>query len=323
MSLFLEDIYTQVNAEMTEVDQQIQVCLANREPFLAEVTGHFLANNGKRLRPALVLLAGKCCGGSRQRLVCLAAAFELIHMASLVHDDIIDKAGLRRGRITVNAKWGNQVAVLLGDYFYARALGLAASLGGHVNQALAEVVEAQVEGEFRQLENKRTDKITELYYLDTVSRKTARFISMCCRLGAELSESSPAMVDGLSQYGYYTGMAYQIKDDILDLTGSRSSTGKGWSQDLKSGVITLPVIHALNNGPGKEEIIELLSKDKLTGNEIRKIVRYVRLTGSIEYSAVKAQEYICQAKESLQVVPAGRARDALSLLAEYINHRVC
>ncbi|MFA5881511.1 MAG: polyprenyl synthetase family protein [Eubacteriales bacterium] len=318
----LEDIYAGVTREIAEVDEQIRTSVANKGTFLSEVTGHFLTASGKKLRPAIVLLAGKACGGNRKRLVNLAASLELIHMASLVHDDIIDRSVTRRGNVTANTKWGSRVAVLLGDYFYARALGLAAPLGERVNRALSEIVGSLVEGEFNQLENRLETNITETYYLETVSRKTARFISLCCRLGAEAGKPSPEVVDGLSQYGFFTGMAYQIRDDILDLTGCSSNRDREHSQDLKSGVITLPVVHAVNNGPRGNEIKELIIKEKLTVTEIRKILQCVRLTGSIEYSAGKAREYICKAKESLQVLPAGRARDALTLLAEYINDRV-
>ncbi len=324
MNLLLDNVYTHVSCELTEVDDLIAGCVTGKEstPLLSEICGCVLGKAGKRLRPALVLLAGKCCRGSKKRLVHLAAALELIHMASLVHDDIIDKGMLRRGNTTVNARWGNHVAVLLGDYFYARALELAAPLGARINTGLAELVGDLVRGEFRQLENRHRHDMTEVDYLNTVSCKTAQFISLCCRLGAELGKSSPQMVNGLSLYGFYTGMAYQITDDVLDVTGRESVTGKSRGQDLTSGVITLPVIHALNNGPDRDQMKKLLIKERLTARETKAIIQFIRLTGSVEYSLGKARDFIGKAKGSLQDIPAGKARDALGLLAEYICQRV-
>lgn len=318
----LKDIYSPVSQEMAEVNSLISKCLTAQKasPYLAEVCSGFLRISGKGLRPVLVLLAGKCCHSSIKRLVNLAAALELIHMASLVHDDIIDRAAIRRGNATVNAQWGNHAAVLLGDYFYARALELSAPLGVQVNKGLAEIISELVGGEFRQMENKFRDNLTESEYLETVSGKTAKFISLCCRLGAGLGKSSSQTIDSLSMYGFYTGMAYQIIDDVMDIAGSASRTGKNRGQDLFSGVITLPVIHALNTGHRRERISEILAQNSLTEDDLRAVRKIIRQAGSIEYSLAKAREYICRARGSLQVLPVGRARDALDLLAEYICH---
>ncbi len=318
---YLKNAYTHVIREMSEVDELIRNSVASPKPLLSEVTGHFLAAGGKRIRPALVLLAGKCCGGGRKRLVRLAAALEFIHMASLVHDDIIDRAVMRRNSAAVNAKWGTHVAVLLGDYFYASALKLAAPLGEQVNRGLAEIVCDLVEGEFGQLQNRHREDVTEESYLDTISRKTARFISLCCRLGAEVGNSPPQLVRGLSSYGYYTGMAYQIIDDVLDITG-HAPVCPEQSEDLKNGVLTLPVIHALNHGEGGEKFKELLIRDGITVGEMREILQYIHRSGSVEYSVGKAREYIAKARRSLRGLPAGNTRDALDSLAEYIFHRV-
>ena len=322
MNKVLEKVYRQVQDEMAEVDSLIKDATASENRLLAGVSNHFLKNAGKRVRPILVLLAGKTCGGNRKRLVRLAAALELIHMASLVHDDIVDGSALRRGNSTINSVWGNHVAVLLGDYFYARALELAAPLGKGVNQGLGGLVSDLVHGEFRQLENKGRYNISENDYLDTVSGKTAKFVSLCCRLGAELGRSTPKEVDGLSLYGFYTGMAYQIVDDILDITGSVVQRGKTCGQDLLCGVVTLPVIHALNNGPGQDKIRELLRKNRLKSDEMRSILRLIRVTGSIEYSREKVFDYIRKAQGSLQDLRPGMARDALCLLAENISEGI-
>jgi heptaprenyl diphosphate synthase len=313
-----EKIFSQVKREMLQVNQLIIENTNSKGEMLSEVTTHFFACSGKKIRPALVLLTGKCCKGNSNKLVHLAAALELIHAASLVHDDIIDKASMRRGKASVNAKWGIPAAVLLGDFFYARALKISAPLGKKINSGLANLINELVEGEFHQLYCKVQKKVSESDYLDTISSKTARFISLCCRLGAEVAQASNDMTESLAQYGFYTGMAFQIKDDISDLIIEKGK-GKKPFQDLKNGIITLPLIHAINRNSKENYLLNLIKKEQLRKKDIMEILELINKAGSFEYSTGKVREYINLAKNSLDCLPAGKAREALGLLAECIN----
>lgn len=314
----VEKALTGIEPQLALIENRIRESLDTVNPFLCKVRDHFLSAAGKRLRPALVLLAGG--GREDERPVRLATALELVHMATLVHDDIIDCSPNRHGIRTVNDRWNNKTAVLLGDFFYARSLTLAAGLGTEIVAGVGELINDLVDGEFYQLAAYFDPTVSEEEYLDRITKKTAGFMAACCRLGALAAEAQKEVVQGLAAYGQYIGLAYQIRDDVLDFTAPPGKTGKSGGLDLAGGIITLPVIHALNSGAASY-LRPILEKRKITGRELREIRRLLAECGSYNYALQKAEEYAERAKKSLQVVPCCRTRQALSVIADFSVRR--
>lgn len=312
----LEQALAGFRPQLALIENNIRKALISANPFLCEVRDHFMSATGKRLRPALVLLAG----GRGDTSVCLATALELVHMATLAHDDVIDRAPRRRGIQTVNALWNDKIAVLLGDFFYARSLTLAAGLGAELVAGIGELIDDLVDGEFHQLAAHFDSSLTEEEYLSRIAKKTAGFIAACCRLGALAAEADAEVVQGLAEYGYCVGLAYQIRDDVLDFTAPLGKTGKNGGADLAGGIITLPVIHALNSGAA-DYLRPILERGRITGRELRQIRRVLAECGSYQYALRKADEYVSQAKENLQIVSCRQTRQALAVIADFSVRR--
>ncbi|MCL4514424.1 MAG: polyprenyl synthetase family protein [Firmicutes bacterium] len=317
----MEEILKELEQDLREVESGLKAVLHPEDPVLGQVTEHFLSASGKRLRPALVLLAGKCSSYRPERLIKAAVALELVHMAALVHDDVVDGAERRRGIPSVNALWGNRVAVLLGDYFYARSLAIAAELGPEVVGHISRVINTLVDGELAQLKGSYNLQLTEEDYLERVRRKTADFISICCQLGGQVGDAPAEIQEALARYGYFVGMAFQIRDDLLDFIGDAGQLGKPASNDLAQGILTLPVIHALQNSVHKDELAWMLEKKRINRREMQTVKEWLEETGSLAYSQNLAAGYIAQAKESLNILPAGFARDGLSRIADFTANR--
>lgn len=316
-----------IRPQLMMTENYIREALVSVNPLLCEVRDHFMSASGKRLRPALVILAGGSrigragiSGGDKDCHLRLAAALELVHIATLVHDDVIDCSSLRRGIRTVNTIWNNKTAVLLGDFFYSRSLVLAAGLGTDIVAGVGELINDLVDGEFYQLAAHFDTCISEEDYLRRITKKTAGFIAACCRLGALAAEAEAEVVHGLAAYGRCVGLAYQIRDDILDFTIPPGEKGKNGGLDIAGGIITLPVIHALNSG-GAVKLRPILEKGNITRREIRQICQVLAECGSYHYALQKAEEYVTRAKESLQVIPCRQTRQALAVIADFSVRR--
>ncbi|MEW6724496.1 MAG: polyprenyl synthetase family protein [Bacillota bacterium] len=307
-----------VGREMVSVERTIEALLAPAGQQLSAAIEQAIGAEGKRLRPALVLLSGRLFSFRRSRLVSIAAAMELVHMASLVHDDVIDRAETRRGRASVQQRFGNQVAVLLGDYFLAKALELVAPMGPNVVGAIAGVVNDLVEGEFAQ-RRMNGSRVSEEAYLASIEYKTARFLATCCRLGARVGGAAQELCALLGEYGRHLGLAFQIRDDVLDLVGSEAHQGKPVGSDLRQGIITLPVIHGMRQERVAEHLRELLAAEKLDIEGVRHLLVGA---GSIDYALKLAEDHIRQAKELLTGIPASVPREALSAIADFSIRRV-
>jgi heptaprenyl diphosphate synthase len=315
----LERIVEELAEELEQVEMRVREVLKSPIPTLAKATEHFLTGTGKKLRPILVLLSGRIGRYRADRIVPLAAALELVHMASLLHDDVIDSSDTRRGEVTVNAKWGNQIAVLLGDFFYAKALNLVGDLDKEGFLAISQVINTLTEGEFEQLSHQFNTALTEDDYLQRIEKKTAGFIATCCKLGALYSEASEDVVSLLTRYGYNLGMAYQIRDDILDFIADDQVAGKPIGNDIAQGIITLPVIHSIQHssmGPAIREIIDSKKPD------FAAIYKLIRDSESIGYAQQKAALFSRRARECLLPLPEGREKTALNLIIELAETRV-
>ncbi len=289
---------------------------------MTEVTQHPLRSGGKRLRPALALLGGRFHRPEdKERQVGLACSAELLHMATLIHDDIVDRARRRRGQETINARWGDRMAVLAGDYLLGSALALVATWGNRsVIESLSKCVQEMAKGEMIQFGrvNRLTD--TEADYLDWIEKKTALLMAESAHLGAMGSGAPAKIVRPLWSYGRAVGLCFQIVDDVLDLTASAQSLGKPTGGDVKNGVPTLPVIHALAESSERAELRAILANGR-DGSAVGDVVEILKRSGSFEYAYGRASSYAVMAHGELDKLPDIPARQALADMAHSLLHR--
>lgn len=287
------------------------------------ISGHTLSAGGKRLRPALVVLTARASQQAYPTgtIHASAGAAELIHMASLIHDDVVDNAEERRGRPTANAAFGNQISVLVGDYLLAKSIYLAAREGNiDVIRVFSKVTVGLSEGEVLQITAKGDVDTSEETYLKIIQKKTAGFIAGCCEIGAMLAESSPAQVGALTSYGMNLGLAFQIADDLLDYTGDPKVTGKPLCGDLREGKMTLPLILALQDAAHQErrDLLAILQEpETLTDAEVETVQTTIARHDGFARTMTAAREYVRKAQAALAILPQSTYRDSLSCLAEY------
>lgn len=287
------------------------------------ISGHTLSAGGKRLRPALVALSGRAVQNTfpARTIYASAAAAELIHMASLIHDDVVDNADARRGRPTANAAFGNQISVLVGDYLLAKSIHLAAGEGRiDVIRMFSRVTVGLSEGEVLQITAKGDVDTSEETYRRIIEKKTAGFIAGCCEVGAVLAEASPTVLDAVSSYGLNLGLAFQIADDLLDYTGDPAITGKPRCGDLREGKMTLPLILALRDMAAGERrsLLEILQEpEALTEGDIACVQEAISRHDGYERTAWVARGYVHAAQAALAALPPTPYRSALSELADY------
>ncbi|MCL4426177.1 MAG: polyprenyl synthetase family protein [Firmicutes bacterium] len=314
-------LYDGIAQDLGKVEEVMQSELSGDLPYIQEISTHLVNGGGKRLRPALVLLSARLHRYDAGRAIPAAAAVEIIHTATLVHDDVIDRAGTRRGVPTVNARWGEKVSVLAGDFLYARALSILARDGDpRLVQTMADAVFEMCTGEIDQ--SLRTFDLlqSEEDYLLRIGRKTAVFIAGCCRLGGIIGGAREEEIEALASYGYNAGVAFQIIDDLLDFQADPGLLGKPSGGDLRSGVITLPVLHALRGSAGSR-IREILGEGPPAEEEISEIRFLLEAERSFEYAFSLASEYVEKARASLRQLPTGNERAALDDLAEHLRVR--
>lgn len=294
---------------------------ADHHPDLGAALDHLLSSGGKRVRPAVALLCGGMLGASSERLVTLAAAIEMLHTATLVHDDLIDGALLRRGIATLNAQWSPAATVLTGDFIFAKAAKLAAetdSVG--VMRLFAETLAIIVNGEITQLFTSHNLASRDNYETRIYS-KTASMFELAAAAAALLSPVPPTVVDRMRSFGYQIGMAFQIMDDVLDFTGEQETVGKPVASDLRQGLITLPALIFLANHPDDPDLQTILQGKSLPDAQMNRLVGAIRGGGVIEQAILEAQAYIGRAHQILEEMPVTSERQALGALADYIIQR--
>ena len=314
----LTSINTLVGEDMAAVDRHIQNELRS-DVALIEQIGHYIVGaGGKRLRPVTLLLSAHALRYKGTAHIDLAAVIEFIHTATLLHDDVVDESGLRRGRETANDLWGNAASVLVGDFLYSRAFQMMVAVGNpRVMDIMAQTTNSIAQGEVMQLINSHDPQTTQAAYLETITRKTAQLFESAARLGAVLADASPAGERVLADFGLNLGIAFQMVDDALDYSAEADQMGKNAGDDLAEGKITLPLIHAMDRVTAGEqavirEAIETGDRDALT--EIRQIIES---TGALAYTCARAQEHAGLARQSLEALPTSQYRDALSALADF------
>jgi geranylgeranyl pyrophosphate synthase len=310
-----------VQDEITEVEALMRRQADNAHPDLRAALDHLLAAGGKRIRPTLGLLTGRMLGGPRERLVILAAAVELLHTATLVHDDLIDGALLRRGNPTLNAQWSPPATVLTGDYVFARAAKLAADTDHlPLMKLFAETLAVIVNGELTQLFTARGLLNRENYY-KRIYAKTGSLIEMTTRAAAMISPVDEDIIEAMRVYGYNLGMAFQIVDDVLDFTGEQSEVGKPVGSDLLQGLVTLPAIYYAEAHPDDPDVICITSGCYSEHERMERLVQAVRKSYGVEKSLAEAQDYIRKALAPLARMPDGVERQALEDLANFTVSR--
>lgn len=297
--------------ELALVESALRDLLASDVDLLSTAGALLIGAGGKRLRPTVLLLAYRACGGQDIRqAVPLATAVELLHTASLVHDDINDQSELRRGQATVNARWGNSLALLVGDFVFVRLLSLLAECGARAIRILGDCCTSIVEGETLQMLHRGDWHMDEALYLQIVRKKTASLFSACGQLGAVVAGATEEQIAALSSYGENLGIAFQIQDDTLDLVGEQENLGKPVYLDLEGGTASLAVLHALAHTKDAAEVLR-------TGDQAR-VVRMLHQHGALDYAAQKARAFAEQAISALSVLPELEARSELRRLADYV-----
>ena len=321
----LAHIFEPVRDDLEKVENEFARHLESHVAVIPEIGRYIQGSGGKRVRPAVLLMAARLCGFSGDLAVLFASVIEFIHTATLVHDDIVDGATLRRGREAVHSRWGNDVTVLLGDYLYIKALALALR---HdvlpLIRVLCDVTVGMIEGEIYQLSKNGDIDITEDEHFEIIRRKTAYLFGGCGRLGAMLGQADERQRQALHDYGLNLGMTFQIVDDVLDLTGSEEVIGKPVASDLREGKMTLPLIYALRmNGPALRALIdEVVRERQLTPEGWREISTCLAEHRAVEYALTKAAGYARQAQQNLwDAFPPSPQRDALAALPEYVLSR--
>lgn len=321
----LEEIYGPVARELEMVEVGLLEVLGTGGEDVRRVVSEVLKAGGKRLRPTLLLTAAKACRYSEERSVRLAVALELTHAASLIHDDVIDEAGTRRGSPTVHSRWGNKVSVLAGDFLYATVVGLLADDGDmEVMRVFASSTVDMVRGELMQTLCRGDVGITEEKYLSIIDGKTASLLSCSCRVGAMLGQGHNGEVDVLGDYGRSLGMAFQITDDLLDLVGQEKRMGKSPGNDIREGRLTLPFIHAIGlaDGGDRKWMEETFRSGRVDAEVLGRIREMVRRYEGINYCVDRAREYAEVCKQKLEILEDSECRASLVLLADYVVQRV-
>jgi len=320
----IQEILAPIQADLERVERELKEVVNSKTHLVPAVYLHTLEAGGKRLRPALAILSGAASGQVNPRTYHAAVAVELVHIASLIHDDVVDDAETRRGRLTANRIWGNRISILVADYLFSSAYTL---LSRYADAALlyrlSHAIDIMCEGELTQLEHEGSLELTEAFYQEMIAAKTGALMAVACELGARLSGASDAHAAALYRFGWHIGTAFQMADDLLDLAGEEKEIGKPVGNDLRNGRLTLPLIHALREleGDDQENLKALLRREPLDADGLREIRRWVQEAGGFDYARRVAWNLIAQGQHELQHLPLSEARTTLWHLANYVMQR--
>jgi octaprenyl-diphosphate synthase len=306
--------------DLSEIEKQLSENLKPYLDLVSEVANHILFAGGKRLRPLLLVLAAKLCGYTDNYAKAVASAMEYLHAATLLHDDIIDDAVLRRGKTVAHSVYGNAVTVLVGDFLLARALAICADSGKiKVIHLISNLTENMSTGEVHQLMRKGDVTLTEDEYLEVIRRKTAVLFQAACTISAVIADASFEKEQALSDFGYNLGLAFQMVDDLFDYTMDTAALGKEVGADLREGKLTLPIIQALKEADpvDREQMVTIIQNEDFSVEEFNALVALLQKCGGIEYTVKTATDYVDRAKKALSVFEPSRYKDALFDIADY------
>lgn len=315
-------IFEPIQAQLSQVEGKMRAFTVDAHPALQSALFHLLQSGGKRVRPAISLLVGKALEANEDYLLNLGAAVEMLHTATLVHDDIIDGSLLRRGASTLNATWSPGATILAGDFIFARAAQLAATTNSvQVMSLFAECLMIICNGELYQMFEGRAGESNRQAYYSRIYAKTASLFSLASEAAAVLATEDKEIISHIRRFGEQIGMAFQIVDDILDFVGQESAVGKPLGSDLRQGLVTLPTLYFLELHPHDDRLVAVLNGHRHDQELMTQVIDQIRQSEAIKLSFAEAQEFVGRAKEMLEVVPAGTQRNTLYALADYIVNR--
>jgi octaprenyl-diphosphate synthase len=323
-SLPLSQIFEPIRADLEKVDREFGRQVESQVDLIPKIGKYIQTSGGKRIRPAVLLMAARLTGYQGERAILYAAVVEFIHTATLVHDDIIDESELRRGRLAVHSRWGNDITVLLGDYLYIKSMALALTYDTlDIVRLLCDVTLRMIEGELYQLTKNGDADITEEQHFDIIRRKTAYLFGGCAQIGGMLGQVSEEQGQALREYGFNLGIAFQLVDDLLDFTGDAVALGKPIGADLREGKMTLPLIHLLQQ---REEVGERIVRDIIASRSVSEaqwseLLRILKEHRSTDYAYRRASEFAERAKKPLYAFPPSSERNALLALPDYVLSR--
>jgi octaprenyl-diphosphate synthase len=320
----LSQIFEPIRADLELVDREFVRHVESQVAVIPQIGRYIQTSGGKRVRPAVLLMAARLSGYQGDRAVLYAAVVEFIHTATLVHDDIIDDSALRRGRAAVHSRWGNDITVLLGDYLYIKSMAMALTHDTlDLVRLLCDVTLRMIEGELFQLTKNGDADITEDEHFDIIRRKTAYLFGGCAQIGGMLGGVSSEQEHALQEYGFNLGITFQIVDDMLDFTGDLKAVGKPIGADLREGKMTLPLIHLLRSGDevGTKIVRDIISSRAATEEQWAELLRILKEHRSLDYAFRQAVDYAERAKKMLYAFPPSSERDALLALPDYVLSR--
>ena len=317
-----EDLKTLLAPEMAEVDRVLRTSLDSDVALIRQVAEYIVGSGGKRLRPALVLLSARACGYDGPHRYILAAVVEMIHTATLLHDDVVDESKLRRGHATANATFGNAASVLVGDFLYSRAFQLMVSVGSmRVLEILSQATNVIAEGEVLQLMNTRNPDLDEVAYLRVIQRKTAKLFEAAAQLGAVLGGADPERESALARYGMHLGTSFQLVDDVLDYMGDRDAFGKNLGADLAEGKMTLPLIRATAVGNPADVALIRAAITGGSGTDFTPVMDVLERTGALDYARRRAVQESEAGAASVAVLPPSPYKENLLELVSFAARR--
>ncbi|WP_455201252.1 octaprenyl diphosphate synthase [Kaarinaea lacus] len=321
-NLSIDDIYQLIESDLDNVNQLIKKRLHSEVALINQLSNYIIYSGGKRLRPVLVLLSARALNYEGNQHINLAAIVEFIHTATLLHDDVVDASDKRRGNDTANAIWGNEAAVLVGDFLYSRAFQMMVDCNSmRIMEILSDATNTIAEGEVLQLLNCHDPDTSEQRYMDVIHFKTAKLFEAAGQLGAVISGASPEQEFAMAKYGMYLGTAFQLVDDVLDYSSSSEEIGKNIGDDLAEGKPTLPLIRAMTTGSADHANTIRKAITEGGREHIAEVMKAIEATDAIEYTAKIARDEANRALEMLSKIPDSRFRDALSSLAEFSINR--
>ena len=320
----IQEVFSTYDKELTAVEDFLGEKYDSYVQLIPEISNHIINSGGKRLRPLLLMISSDLCGYRGERRYALAATIEFIHTASLLHDDVIDHANIRRGKMAANRLWGNTASILVGDYLYATAFRLLTEDGDSaVQQLVATATTTMVEGETLQFLKSGDVTITEEEYLAIIEKKTAILMSTACAMGAVLARAPEPTVSALYQFGMLIGTTFQVTDDTLDYVGAEENFGKTIGMDLREGKMTLPLIHILKQCSDSERasVSRIIESKSAADDDILEISSIISKYEGIEYAIKKAKESVKEAKRLIASFEDSIPKQALLTISDYILQR--
>jgi heptaprenyl diphosphate synthase len=323
-SLGLDDadpvLVESITTGLIRVEEVLHTVVHSDVEFVNQAALHLVKAGGKRFRPLFTLLSAQFADGNTDEVVTAAAAVELVHLATLYHDDVMDEATMRRGAKSVNARWDNSIAILTGDFLFAHASGLVADLGSDAARIIAQTMGLLVTGQMRETVGPGPDDDPVRFYLDVIGQKTGSLIATAGRYGGMFSNAAPEHTEALYRYGDIIGAAFQISDDIIDIASPADESGKTPGTDLREGVKTLPMHYALAQDP-EPRLAELLAGPITEDEAVDEALTLLRKSPGLEQAVRTLGDYADRARAELEVLPPCSARDALDMLARYVVAR--